>query len=546
MPVSNLSTSCIAVRLMAQPLTALAAACLVHGIAHAAALPAPPKTFDSTYAAPTGATLNVAAGGDLRAALEKARLGDTIVLEAGATWTGPFKLPNKTGGSGWIYVVSSRLSSLPPPGTRVGPANAANMPKILAPNSQSALVTEANSHHFRFVGIEFATVPGSKQIYNLVAIGNKDTSPATLPSHIVFDRCYVHGEPNANVRRGIDMEAAYIAVVDSYISNFQEEGIDSQALLAFNTTGPIQIRNNYIEAATENVLFGGVDSRSPELVPADIEISNNLFFKPWTEIPKKYPMKNLLEFKDAKRALVVGNVFQNNPSAAQVGFAILVTPRAGPNAPWIVTSDIEFRGNTLINVGSGFSIMGHSMPPTLMTERILIRDNLIGVTGLGGADGRAFQFVFGGSDYTVDHNTIINTASPPGSPASDLAMVQSPSPKINNFVFTNNLSTHTRYGFFGAGLSEGTRALDGYFTNWTFSKNVLVDAPASAYPAGNFFPTGVASIGFTNYGGGNYTLAAHSPYKSAGSDGLDIGATNTPRTSVNVVLPNPPSNVVVK
>jgi hypothetical protein len=518
----------------------------VHGIARAAALPVPPKTFDTTYAAPTGATLTVAAGGDLRAALEKAQPGDTIVLEAGATWNGPIKLPNKTGGSGWIYVVSSRLSSLPPPGTRVGPANAANMPKILAPNSQNAVVTEANSHNFRFVGIEFATVPGSKQIYNLVVIGNKDTSPATLPSHIVFDRCYVHGEPNANVRRGIDMEGAYVAVVDSYISNFQEDGIDSQGLLAFNTTGPIQIRNNYIEAATNNVLFGGVDSRSPELVPADIEISNNLFFKPWTEIPKKYPMKNLLEFKDAKRVLVVGNVFQNNPAAAQPGFAILVTPRAGPNAPWIVTSDIEFRGNTLINVGSGFSIMGHSTPPTQMTERILIHDNLIGVTGLGGADGRAFQFVFGGSDYTVDHNTIINTASPPGSPASDLAMVQSPAPKINNFVFTNNLSTHTRYGFFGSGLSEGTRALDGYFTNWTFSKNAIVDAPAASYPAGNFFPTGVAAVGFTNYTGGNFVLAAHSPYKGAGTDGLDIGATSTPRTNVNVVLPNPPSNVVVK
>ena len=115
-----------------------------------------------------------------------------------------------------------------------------------------------------------------------------------------------------------------------------------------------------------------------------------------------------------------------------------------------------------------------------MTERILIRNNLIGVTGLNGADGRALQFVFGGSDYTIDHNTIINSALPPGSPVSDLAMAQSMAPKVSNFVFTNNLSTRTAYGFFGSGVGEGTRALDNNFTNWTFSRNAIVDAPAGS------------------------------------------------------------------
>jgi len=110
----------------------LAAAAVTPVAALAAALPAPPQTFDSSYVAPRGAILRVAAGQSLQAALNNARLGDTIVLQAGATYRGSFKLPNKTVGSGWIYVVSSRLANLPPPGTRVSPANAAYMPKILA------------------------------------------------------------------------------------------------------------------------------------------------------------------------------------------------------------------------------------------------------------------------------------------------------------------------------------------------------------------------------------------------------------------------------
>ena len=502
---------------------ALAAAALTPVAALAAALPAPPQTFDSSYVAPRGAILRVAAGQSLQAALNNARLGDTIVLQAGAMFTGPFKLPNKPG-TGWIYVVSSHLSNLPPAGTRVSPANATNMPKILAPNGLNALTTVANSHHFRFVGIEFAPAPGTTLNYEVVAIGNSDTSPATLAHHIVFDRCYVHGNPNSNDRRGIEMDGAYVAVVDSYISGFQwaDRVVDTQGLWAFNTTGPLQIRNNYIEAAAENVLFGGADSRAATLVPTSIEIRDNHFYKPLSLIPTQYPMKNLLEFKAARRVLVTGNTFENNPAKSQAGFALVITPAQGGKAPWTVTCDIAIVDNRFINVGSGFNIEGLG-GSTLMTARILVRDNIVGVTGLNGADGRAFQFINGGSDYTVNHNTIINTALPPAFCCSDVAMVES-ARRITNFVFTNNLSTHTSYGFFGSGTAEGTRALNTYFSNWTFSRNVLVGRAAGAYPAGNFFPADVTALRFVNYAGGNYALAANSPYEHTATDGTAVGA----------------------
>ena len=90
--------------------------------ARSAVLPELPRvSLDTTYTPPTGPTITVPAGGDFQAALNAAPLNSVIVLQAGATYSGNFTLPNKTG-TGWIYIQSSALSSLPAPGTRISPA----------------------------------------------------------------------------------------------------------------------------------------------------------------------------------------------------------------------------------------------------------------------------------------------------------------------------------------------------------------------------------------------------------------------------------------
>lgn len=534
-----------------------AGALFAGGLAMAATPPTAPQTFDTTYAAP-GNIINVAAGGDLQAALNNAQLGDTIVLQAGATYKGPYKLPNKTSGTGWIYVTSSAYSSLPAPGHRVSSSDAVHMPKIVSPAYNNAVTTVAGSHHFRFVGIEFAPEPNAFT-YNLITIGNQDTSTATLAHHIVFDRCYIHGDPVAQNRRGIELDGAYVAVIDSDVENFKQVGADTQALAAWNTSGPVKIVDNYLEAAGENVLFGGADSASPALVPSDIEIRNNYMFKPLTLIGSSFVVKNILEFKSAQRVIASGNILQNCPAAGQTGFALLVTPRnQGGNAPWSVVQDVMISGNVLINVGSGINILGtDNLKPSQKTQRIAVENNVIGVTGLNKSGARGFMITNGGNDITIDHNTILNSA-PSGTP-SDIMMSDPSSPagpvKTSNFVFTNNLATATVYGFYGSGSGFGTAGLNAGFSNWTFEKNALVGQAAPAYPPGNFFPSSLGSVGFSGYGGGMYMggayqLTANSPYRNAGTDGKDLGAnldaTTLAGNAASVVTPNPPSNLSVR
>ncbi|NOT47876.1 MAG: hypothetical protein HOP17_09040 [Acidobacteria bacterium] len=477
-----------------------------------------PQVFiDTTYSPPAGTTITVNAGGNLQTAINGAQPGDTIVLQAGAIFTGPFRLPNKTG-NGWIYIRSSAYSNLPAPGNRVGPTDAANMPKIIVTQGgATALEAQSGAHHFRFVGIEFRPAAGYF-VFNLVNIGNSETTTSALPNNITFDRCYIHGDPAVGGRRGIAMNGSSVAVIDSYVADFKEAGADSQALWSGNSPGPIKIANNYLEGSGENVMFGGSDPSIPNLVPSDIEIRGNHFFKPLSWIGSSWTVKNLLEFKNARRVIVEGNRFENNWAAAQQGLSLLITPRNQDNtAPWSATQDITISRNIFINLGQGFNISGDDdLFPSQRTGRIAIRDNLINVTGLSGSAGRLFQIIRGPADVSIEHNTGFVTTS---------VLFAENNPRSDQFTFLNNLTTYGMFGVAGTGTGPGTATLNAYFSNWSFLKNVLIGGgSAASYPAGNFFPADLGSVGFVDQPGGNYRLSAASPYKNAGTDGRDIGA----------------------
>jgi hypothetical protein len=98
----------------------------------------------------------------------------------------------------------------------------------------------------------------------------------------VIDRCYLHGTETKDAVRGVALNSAWSAIIDSYLSDFHATSVDSQAIGGWGGPGPFKIVNNFLSGAGENVLFGGADPRIVGLVPSDIEFRRNHVFKPFS------------------------------------------------------------------------------------------------------------------------------------------------------------------------------------------------------------------------------------------------------------------------
>lgn len=475
-----------------------------------------------------GSVILVGRNENFQQALNRARAGDTLVLQAGAVYVGAFTLPVKSGAQ-FITVQSSRVEELPE-GVRVSPSQSALFAKLQsATKGDPVLKTQAGAHHYKFIGIEFSTTNADVLVYDLIRFGESQaqTTLDSVPHHLLIDRCYVHGFATQDVQRGISLNSAETGIINSYVSDIHGRGYDTQAICGWNGPGPFQIINNYLEGAGENVMFGGSDPSIPNLTPSDIEIRGNHFFKPlsWKKgdpsfvqlrpLPGSsldhWTVKNLFELKNARRVVIDGNVFENNWVDAQAGSGILFTVRnEDGSAPWSTIEDVRFTNNIVKNSPAGLNLLGFdNLQRSQRATGLIISNNLF--TGMTGA----FLTMTGYYNVTIDHNTHFQSGN-------IMTLHGEPS---TGFIYRDNLTlrSDTGYGVKGDGTGEGTVALERFTPGYSFRNNVLVGARASEYPQNNFFPPSLNAVGFVRPEEGNFRLDSRSRYKRAGSNGASIG-----------------------
>jgi len=529
-----------------------------------------------------GKVIRVRAGEDASAAVEKAACGDTVQLQAGATFSQLILPAKKCDDSHWIIIrTSSPDSKLPPEGTRLEPcyAGVASLParppfhctaseNVLAKvefgsKGGTAPVSLApGANHYRLIGLEVTRPAAAGTVYNLIGPQN---APA---DHLILDRMWIHGTAQSETVRGVMLShIRYGAVIDSYLSDFHciaKTGtcIDSQAVAGGSgddPMGPFKIVNNFLEAAAESIELGGSAATT---TPQDIEIRRNHMFKPMIWMrgqagfvggPDGNPfiVKNLFELKNATRVLFEGNILENTWGGfSQAGFAILLGPknqalRMGNVCPICQVTDITIRYCIISHVAGGF-VLGNGMSDkggeAKDGGRYSIHDVVVDDIQTELYNGRGVFAQISTApgvttmlplhDVSIDHVTAFapRVLFNIGGPMTGA--------KMNNIRITNNIllgpeKTVTSTGG-GADINCSARGvfkslemtLQSCFSSYKFENNVIIGGGAGL-PKGTSTPSKLTDVGFLNPkdgNGGEYRLAPTSKFKRVTSDGKDAGA----------------------
>jgi hypothetical protein len=475
---------------------------------------------------PAGAaSRTVAAGGDLQGALNQAQGGDTITIAAGAQFTGHFTLaPNQSGK--WITIQSSAMSSLPGTGQRVTPAQAKYMPKLITPDNIPLFIIPSGANYYRIQGIEFTVVSG---VYanDLIQSGTgQEVVASQLPQNIDFDRDYIHGDPVSGGKRGIALNSATTTIENCYFAAFTSNWQDTQAIEGWNGSGPFTIQNNHLEAGTEIVAFGGATPAISGLIPSNITIQNNEFYKPTSYFTGSSDYagvrvwaKNHIELKNAQNVTIQNNTFTNNfLQADQLGFTLVFNVRdEDGTAPWATVSNVTVTNNTFQHVAAGVLFMGHDGDGGGTAGNFKLQNNLWTDMGVFGGDGRMYEVLNGVAGIIVDHDTAF-----PNAFVLVFAEGASSGVRVTNSIYT------TGWGVAGDGSNGAEGAMVGYDNDGSFSNSAVIGGNAGNYRGAHFgnlsFPANTGQVGFVSMAAGNYNLSSTSPYHAMATDGKDMGA----------------------
>ncbi|HEX4346661.1 MAG TPA: right-handed parallel beta-helix repeat-containing protein [Vicinamibacterales bacterium] len=462
------------------------------------------------------ADISVKTAADLQAALNAARPGDTILLDAGATYVGHFVLPARADGSDTrVITLKTGGPEILPEGRRMVPAAAAKLAKLQSPDGQAVLQTAPRAKYWRITLVEF--MPNADPMSDIITLGDGSSAQKTLadiPSDITLDRVYVHGDANRGQKRAIALNSQHTTISNSYIADIKAVGQDAQAIAGWNGPGDYTIVNNYVEGAAENILFGGADPSILNLVPTHILIQGNTISKLVAWRGSSWQIKNLIELKNANDVTIDGNVIEHNWAAAQTGYAILMTVRnQDGGCPWCEVQQVQFTSNVVSDVEAGINILG--------TDDTHVSQQTVGLTfsnnifdGVGG--GYCILITHTPKDVVFDHNTII---------ASAFSGILEMENTVDGFAFTNNLTSVGQYGIFAAGKASGNDSIKAALPGAQVTANVLAGGNANVYPPGNFFPSvNDLQSQFVDFANHDYRLKPTSPWAHSGTDGKDPGA----------------------
>lgn len=335
------------------------------------------------------------------------------------------------------------------------------------------------------------TIPGDQ--VTLVGLEVRKKNPLTdivtfSGANVTLDRLRILGDSVKGAKRGVAANGnGHAQILRSYIDDcFQAyPGNDSQAIIAWDMAPGLLIEDNFLRAGSETVMIGGADSISPERMPADVTIRGNTITKrpEWQRI--LVGVKNTLELKAVRGALIEGNIVEYSWGGhGQDGYLFLITVRnQDGRAPWSTVQDVIFRNNTLSHGAAAFNILGvdnikeskAGMSTPIGTVRPTVRAARLSLTGNTVTDidpvayagsNRLILIGAGPAQVTIDANTFAGQHLGSqvyfyGKPAAD------------GLAVTSNTWPAALYGIKGDGSASGAATWAAYVTGGSLAGNIV-------------------------------------------------------------------------
>jgi hypothetical protein len=252
--------------------------------------------------------------------------------------------------------------------------------------------------------------------------GAKDVEATIGSATSAWDDCVVQvgsggsGQTTlADVPRGVKLSvlvpkhrgkrAFYINGADTTLLNcgcrdvWDPAGRDSQGVLILNTPGGIVVDGGTFEAGSENILVGGDATGIRDVVPTDLLFKNVTLFRPesWKTDGVNRKVKNLFELKSGVNVQLLNSTLDGVWTQAQVGWAIMITPRNGKQVANVLLQDVAVK-----NAGGAVNMLGYDdEAPSPQLVGVTLRRLTANVSSTRGT-GRFAQWQAGPKNVLID------------------------------------------------------------------------------------------------------------------------------------------------
>jgi len=307
---------------------------------------------------------------------------------------------------------------------------------------------------------------------------NHETDIVTVSgANCTLDRLRILGDPAEGAKRGVAGNAANLVVRQCYIDDCfgPYPGNDTQAIILWDTPGPVLIEDNYLCAGSETIMLGGADPSCEANVPSDVTIRSNTITANPAWQTQAVNIKSRLELKNARHVLVEDNEISYCWGGhGQDGYLLSLTVRnQSGSAPYSTIENVIIRRNHFAHGAAAINILAEdNNQASGRLTNVEIVDNAFEDLNPTFYTGSPKLMLIGRGPRTLTIGGNIFS----GGGHSSTIYFHGPDPKCEDFNVVDNTWPESKYGIFGDGTPAGMTAWEYYVASGSCEGNVTVPA----------------------------------------------------------------------